>query len=140
MASEGRLPALLEDGLVEAFDAAVRLGAPSHDAPVAGAELDERRIEGALELGTVVGSGRLEAPAPTSEVRGDPLCEGRGPTRTRMLDRTWMQLGPAVGRSHVDGRVLPHCTLGAVEAPHVEAVHLDHLTRVVRLDVALGRS
>lgn len=81
---------------------------------------------------------RLQLPAPPGEVSGDPAGKFGGEPGQGVAVGG-VELGPGVGAGHVDGGVLPHGFLGARQAPHAEAVHLDHLTRAFGVDVALRR-
>ena len=73
-AREGGAVALLQDGLVDALDTAVALGATGADARVAHAGAAQCCGEGgAGELPGVVRADALEPPAVTGQVRGDLL-------------------------------------------------------------------
>ena len=73
-AREGGAVALLQDGLVDALDTAVALGATGADARVTHARAVQRLGEGgAGELTGVVGADAGEPPAVAGQVGGDLL-------------------------------------------------------------------
>src|SRR4029453_4499339 len=80
VAGKGRLPALVQDGLLHPLDAAVGLRAAGPEEAVAGAEGSDCLLEGGrAELLGVVSHDPLQTPAPLSQVGGDGAGELAGP-------------------------------------------------------------
>src|ERR1700730_3168202 len=96
VAGESRLPAFLQQGLLDALHAAVGGGATGADVDVLDAELSQGPVEllGSV-LGSVVSHRSLQLPAALGELLGDSLGQGRGPVGRRVLGSD-VELGPGV--------------------------------------------
>src|SRR3954452_13869145 len=90
------------------------------------------------ELRTVVGGDLTQLPARSGEFARHAVQQLAGVARARVAFGA-VQLSPAERRGDVDGRVLPDRALGPAQAADVEAVELDLLARLGRVDVTLGR-
>ncbi len=124
---------------MDPLDAAVGLRPPGDDASMLDTEFLECRSELSGELAAVIGHDRLECPASSRQVGRDTVRQCGGEPRLGVFDRAAMQLGPTPRRADVDGGVLPHRALGALEATDIEAVHLDQIARMVDLQVPFRR-
>ena len=138
MAREGGAIALLQDGLVDALDAAVALGATGGDAGVADAGLVQGSGEGAAgELAGVVGSHAVEPPAVAGQA-GDDVLNQRGGVVGGGIVGGVMEAGPAIAGGHINGGVVPGAPAGASQLTDVEAVQLHQIARLLCLNVADG--
>src|SRR4029450_11371103 len=79
VASEGRLPALLQDGLLHSLDASVGLGSTGADEAVAGSQGGDGGLEGGgAELLGVVAHHPLQLPAADGQIGGHGAGELAG--------------------------------------------------------------
>lgn len=96
---------------MDPFDAPVGLGPSGRDAHVFAPELVHRPREPLLELAPAIGRDALQTPPASSQILRYPLGEAGGPPRRGVLVRH-VQIGPQVGRGHIDRGVLPDGPLG----------------------------